>query len=501
MKNKLLLSFVIGCQAVAAQKQPNIIVFLVDDMGLMDTSVPFITDSQGNVQRQPLNDFYRTPNMERLAQQGIRFSTFYAQSLSSPSRACIMTGQNAARHGITTYINPEQNNRGDFGPLDWNWDGLRRKDFTLPRLLKSNGYKTIHVGKAHFGHWGAEAEFPEAIGFDVNIAGSGAGRPGSYLAEDGYGYSGGERTRAVPGLAKYHGTHTFLTEAITIEAKEQLRQVAAEQRPFFLYFAQFAVHFPLNVDDRFIDHYKDSGQSKKVNAFAALIEGMDKSLGDIINYLEELKIAENTLIFFVGDNGSASLIGEARGHGSSAPLRGMKGTEFEGGFRVPFIASWAKPTKANQRLLPIQQGGVQTQFGQLADLLPTIASITHSQIPDSAIIDGQDLSLLLTGAKDPNHSDIFLMHYPHKSRGSYYTSFRRGDYKIVYYYNPEHPETPSCVLYNLKDDPFENHNIAGQKPEIVRQLISQMAAELEAKEARYPIDKWKHSLKPKPELF
>ena len=484
-KKNLFLGLAAITQIAPAQKQPNIIVFLVDDMGLMDTSVPFITDSLGQIERHPLNDFYRTPNMERLAEQGIRFSTFYAQSLSSPSRACIMTGQNAARHGITTYINPVENNRTEFGPHDWNWDGLRRSTFTLPRLLKSNGYKTIHVGKAHFGHWGAEAEFPEAIGFDVNIAGSAAGHAGSYLGENGYGYTDGDRVRAVPGLSKYHGSHTFLTEAITIEAQEQLRIAASEQKPFFLYMAQFAVHSPFEADDRFIGNYANSGKPERTNAFATLVEGMDKSLGDILNCLENLHIADNTLIFFIGDNGSAAPLGDARGYTSSAPLRGKKGTEYEGGFRVPFIVSWAHPSAKSkvQRLLPIAKGEVQTQFGQLVDILPTIARITDSQIPDSVIIDGQDLSTLIAGKKDPNHADTFLMHYPHGGPGSYYTSYREGDWKIIYYYNPQHAEYPSTLLFNLKNDPYEKTDLSRKEPNQVKRLVNKLAKELESKGA------------------
>ena len=158
-----------------AQERPNIIVFLVDDMGLMDTSVPFIADESGQPVRHPLNDWYHTPNMERLAKQGICFSTFYAQSVSSPSRASIMTGQNATRHGVTNWINAESNNRNPFGPPQWNWKGLRKDMPTMPRVLQQAGYKTIHVGKAHFGCMGSEGENPLNIGFDVNIAGSGIG--------------------------------------------------------------------------------------------------------------------------------------------------------------------------------------------------------------------------------------------------------------------------------------------------------------------------------------
>lgn len=119
MKNRLIETLLLSLPlSVAAQERPNIILFLVDDMGVMDTSLPFLTDAEGNVVRHPLNDWYHTPNMEKLAQQGVRFSTFYAQSVSSPSRASIMTGQDAARHHTTNWINSESNNRNQYGPYE-----------------------------------------------------------------------------------------------------------------------------------------------------------------------------------------------------------------------------------------------------------------------------------------------------------------------------------------------------------------------------------------------
>ena len=158
--------------AVTNDSQPNIIVFLVDDMGLMDTSVPFLTDKSGQPASQPLNSWYHTPNMEQLAEKGIRFSQFYAQSVCSPTRASLLTGQNATRHHTTTWINPSENNHGKFGPKQWNWQGLDSASVTFPLLLKNKGYKTIHIGKGHFGPVGSEGADPKNIGFEVNIAGA-----------------------------------------------------------------------------------------------------------------------------------------------------------------------------------------------------------------------------------------------------------------------------------------------------------------------------------------
>lgn len=151
MKNltySLIMASALANGQAIAQERPNIILFLVDDMGVMDTSVPFLTDAEGKVQTYPLNEWYHTPHMERLAEQGIRFSTFYAQSVSSPSRTSIMTGQNAARHRTTNWINSESNNRTTYGPPEWNWEGLTNDMPVYPKLLQEAGYRTIHVGKA-----------------------------------------------------------------------------------------------------------------------------------------------------------------------------------------------------------------------------------------------------------------------------------------------------------------------------------------------------------------
>lgn len=501
MKSKvsLTLSLLAVGSLVNAQERPNIIVFLVDDMGLMDTSIPFITDKDGNAVRQPLNDWYRTPNMERMANQGVRFSTFYAQSVSSPSRASIMTGQNATRHGTTNWINAETNNKTPFGPTGWNWDGITKSTVTLPRILQQAGYKTIHVGKAHFGHIGSEGEDPLNVGFDVNIAGSSIGHPGSYYGEYGYGNIKGQKARAVQGLSKYHGTDTFLSEALTLEANEQIDRAVTEKKPFFLYLAHYAVHSPFEADKRFIDNYTDPSKSDQAKAFATLIEGMDKSLGDVIDHLEQLDIAENTLILFLGDNGSDAPLGDEKGHYSSAPLRGKKGSEYEGGMRVPFIASWATSNKANplQQRLPIQEGSIQQQIGTVMDILPTIASVTEINLPENYITDGFDLSKQLRGEKNKERSEKFLMHFPHEHRGSYFTTYRDGDWKLIYYYNPQLPDKPMIELYNLNKDPIEIHNLATTEPQILTKMLLAMSQQLEIEGALYPEDVNGNILKPK----
>ena len=317
------------------QKQPNILVFLVDDMGLMDTSLPFIINEQNEAVLYPLNSWYHTPNMEQLAAKGTRFSQFYAQSVCSPTRASLMTGQNATRHHTTTWIKPEKNNGGTFGPKHWNWQGLDQSSVTLPQRLKTVGYKTIHIGKGHFGPLDSQGADPKNIGFDVNIAGAAWGRPKSYYGQNHYGnhpkYQQENKPlrHNIPHLTAYYDKDIFLTEALTLEANKQIAQAAAEQKPFFLYMSHYAVHDPFDSDPRFAKRYQNLGKSEQAQAYATLVEGMDKSLGDIMAKLEQLSLAENTLIFFLGDNGSASPLGQINEIASSAPLKGKKGTSWK----------------------------------------------------------------------------------------------------------------------------------------------------------------------------
>lgn len=481
-----------------AQERPNIVLFLVDDMGLMDTSVPFDVDADGNPVRRPLNDWYRTPGMERLAQQGIRFTTFYAQSVSSPSRASLMTGQNAARHRTTNWINAESNNRDDYGPAEWNWKGLTRADRIYPQVLREAGYRTIHVGKAHFGCHGSEGENPCNLGFDVNIAGSAIGQPGSYYGESGYGWIKGNRMRAVPDLEKYHGTHTFLSDALTLEAEREIKKAVDACQPFYLNMAHYAVHQPFEPDDRFMPHYANDKMSSPARAFATLIEGMDKSLVDLLDYLDTLGVAQNTLIIFMGDNGGDAPLGGPEDYGSATPFKGKKGAAYEGGMRVPFIAAWAKPQPGNplQQCYPIAQGAVQTQMATIMDIYPTVLSVAGVSLPANHVLDGSDLKRLMQGRRDRRHRDDFLMHFPHEHRSSYFTTYRKGDRKLIYFYNPETDGKPTCKLFNLRTDPYEHHDVAAANPRTVKRLRKQMRKRLEQEAALYPVDKNGRTLYP-----
>lgn len=279
---------------------PNIVFFLVDDMGWQETSVPFHTETT------ELNRRYRTPNMERLAAQGVKFTQAYASAVCSPTRVSALTGMNVARHGVTNWTlrknaSPDRPHK-TLQPPVWNVNGIcadagteRTQQVTpLPELLRTVGYRTIHVGKAHFGAKDTPGENPLNLGFDVNIAGHAAGGPGSYWGERNF--SAAWRTKPpaviwdVPGLEAYHGRDVYLTEALTLEAIKAVERAVSNREPFYLYMSHYAVHAPWERDDRFYQKYLEEGLKPFEATLASMIEGMDKSLGDVIAALDRLAL-------------------------------------------------------------------------------------------------------------------------------------------------------------------------------------------------------------------
>jgi len=502
----IILGLIYPCFVEASATKPNIILFLVDDMGLMDTSLPMLTDLLGKPQRHPLNDWYRTPNMVRLAGKGTRFTHFYAHSVCSPTRVSMMTGQNAARHRTTDWINPYINNKDVIGkkganinnkhvPPKWNWEGLGSLQIaTLPTILKEQGYTTIHVGKGHFSPAKHKGANPKDIGFDVNIGGAAIGRPGSYYGEKNYGKGG---NHAVPHLEKYHGSDTFLTEALTAEAKGAVDNAVKGDKPFFLYMSHYAVHAPFNGDPRFVDHYTDKKKPAGARAYATLIEGMDKSLGDIMDHLQNKAIAKNTLIIFLGDNGGDAPLGSTEDISSSAPLRGRKGSKWEGGVRVPFIAAWAKQDTNNvwQKKMPIVVGAIRQEVGICYDIFPTILELVGAKVSGDHTVDGRDLTPLLSGQSNPKHQDEFLNHFPHTRRGksSFYTTWRQKNWKVRYEYLAEGHNR--YALYDLSKDPSESKNLALSNTQQLKGMMQAMVQQLNAMNALYPV-KHEKALRP-----
>jgi arylsulfatase A-like enzyme len=479
-----MLVFTAGHTACTRQEEkPNIIVFLVDDMGIMDTSVPFLTDERGNPVRYPLNEFFRTPNMVDLASRGTRFSNFYAMSVCSPTRISIMTGKNPARHHTTTWIAPFSNNRGEYGPPEWKWTGIPEGESTLPARLAGAGYRTIHVGKAHFGPQGAHAAEPENIGFEVNIAGNYIGHPGSYYGMDNFTNRPEDpmHLRAVPGLEAYHGQDINLTDVLTLEAINEMDIAMEEGRPFFLHLAHYAVHAPFMPHMDFYPNYANSGEKEEVNKFASMIESVDHSLGKILSYLDEKGIAANTLVLFLGDNGTDMPRVHHDSIGCAEPLRGRKGTRWEGGIRVPFIAAWARqdPSMRCQRRFPVLAGSVETDMGNVCDIYPTVMEAAGLY---AAAEDGVSLAPCLSGKEGTHRPQEFLMHFPHQHHNRYYTLFIRDGWKVIYHYIDRRYE-----LFNLEEDPTESSDLASSSTGKLHEMSTAMKKALEASGAQYPV--------------
>lgn len=231
---------------------------------------------------------------------------------------------------------------------------------------------------------------------------------------------------------------------------------------------------------------------------------MDKSLGDILDHLDDLGIADNTLIFFLGDNGSDAPLGDPHAVACAAPLRGKKGAHYEGGMRVPFIAAWARADGDNpyQKRLPIAVGAIQSQQAAVMDLFPTLLGLTNTEIPADYVVDGKRLDTLLTGQLDASRKEEFLMHYPHSPhRSVYFTCYRKGDWKVIYHYFPsEASENSHYQLYNLAEDPFESTNLAASHPEQLRVMMEGLIASMESHNALYPVDKEEGGTAMKPQL-
>ena len=498
-------------------ERPNIIFFLVDDMGWVDSSVPY----DGNI--YPNNLRFNTPNMERLARRGTIFSNAYACPVSTPTRTSLLSGMNAAHTGITNWTSPVKDTPSDAtggavammapgsvgqqGGMDIYPEGyLTRPDWTLNgmspvpgvdstlyatpmvQLLKDAGYFTIHVGKGHWASAGTPGASPYNMGFVVNVAGNVAGMPRSYQGEDNYGNTP-ERWNylAVQNMTEYYGTHTHLTEALTREALKTLDFPVENGIPFYLYMSHHGTHTPIQRDDRFVEKYLEAGMDEGQARYASMVEGIDKSLGDILDYLDDKGIAENTAIIFMTDNGGNSENVQKGGvlHTQNLPLREGKGSVYEGGIRVPLIVCWPGKVPAGAR---------EDTPAIAEDLFPTILDIAGVSYDEPGAIvqelDGQSLipeitagESVLKGAAEGGAGSgaerALIFHYPHQWKPyrlddiDYLSAVRKGDWKLVYRMREARLE-----LYNLREDSGETHDLAAENPQKCAELATILSDKL-----------------------
>ncbi|MGH9341218.1 MAG: sulfatase family protein [Acidobacteriota bacterium] len=379
----------------------------------------------------------RTLNLDRMAFEGIRLTSFYAAPSCSPSRAALLTGRYPVRSGISRVLGPDSDR------------GLPPSEVTLAERLKSRNYRTVAIGKWHLG---TEEEYlPTSNGFDeyFGLLYSNDMQPPWVQTERPLKlYRNSEPVG-------YPVNQATLTERYTEEAIKFIRD--AQDQPFFLYLPYTMPHVPISVSERF------AGQSRN-GLYGDVIETIDWSVGQILQALKQEGLDENTLVVFTSDNGPwlnmpERMFGEGivkPWHaGSPGPLRGWKGTTYEGGMRVPFIARWPNRIPAGQ---------TSAEPTSVMDLYATFLSLAGAQIPQDRPVDGRDITPLLTeGAASPHQALYYFS-------GELLEGVREGPWKLRI------ARDSALELFNLEVDPSERYNLAGQNPEIVTRLRSRMEA-------------------------
>lgn len=488
----VILYFLCSCGGPVketATPKPNIILFLVDDLGWQDTSVPFWN------QTTPLNRRYHTPNLQKLASQSMKFTQAYATPVCSPTRVSLMTGMNAARHRVTNWtlyrdqLQPMETGHEQLEFPFWNVNGITPDSSldhavyatTLPTILRQNGYQTIHVGKAHLGAIGTPGADPLNLGFDVNIAGHAAGAPKSYYGLENFGnlkeFEGSPWP--VPGLEAYYGSEIFLTEALTLEA---IKAMEAAPMPFFLYMSYYAVHTPIMADPRFANKYYEMGLDSTEAKYASMIESMDKSVGDILDYIDLKQLSENTIILFMSDNGGLSAV--ARGgtpHTHNLPLSSGKGSIYEGGIREPMMVKWPGVTAP---------GTENHQYLIIEDFFPTILEMAGiGDYNPVQSVDGRSFTDYLKAPHPEMQDRALFWHFPNEwgptgpGIGAF-SAVRKGNWKLIYYHLDQ-----TFELFDIPNDIGEKENLASEYPEKAKELAGVLSEYLQSVQAQMPKDK------------
>ncbi|WP_153558443.1 sulfatase [Roseimaritima sediminicola] len=454
--------------AADSPTRPNIVFILADDLGLKDLSCEGST-------------YYESPHIDRLAASGMRFTQGYATcQVCSPSRASILNGQFPARHGITDWIgaatgkNWKRNDRIE--PAEYRRQ-LAAEDVTLAEALREAGYRTFFAGKWHLG---GEGSFPEDHGFDENVGGHHRGSPpGGFFApfknpkmED------GPRGESLP--------LRLADETVDFIRRTHNRQ----EGPFFAYLSFYSVHGPIQTTEPLWEKYRCKGQGRAEEGerfeidrtlpvrqvqdcpiYAGMIESMDAAVGRVTKALDELGLEENTIVVFTSDNGGVSS-GDAYST-SNLPLRGGKGRQWEGGIREPFYVRAPGVT---------EPGSTSDVPVTGADFYPTLLELAGLPLRPEQHQDGESLVPVLGGGTLPARP--LFWHYPHYGNqgGDPSSIIRRGDWKLIHYYEDGRDE-----LYNLAEDPAEQHDVAAEHAALSGSLRAALDAYLNEVGAAIPV--------------
>jgi arylsulfatase A-like enzyme len=432
--------------------QPNVLVFLVDDLGYMDIGA-----------NNP-DCFYDTPNIDKLAKSGMRFTDGYAANpVCSPTRYSLMTGKYPSRPDSTNFFSGKRS--GTFNPAPLN-DTMSLDEITLAEVLKGNGYATFFAGKWHLGE--SAKYYPQHQGFDVNMCGHSRGGP--YTGEKYFPPFENPQMEDKP-------EDTHLPDRLARETAQFIRD--NKEGPFFAYLAFYSVHTPLMGRPDLVQKYKaraaevsgaEFGEEEQVGGtgarkvrvlqkhavYAAMVDAMDEAVGLVLQQLEESGLADNTIVIFTSDNGGLST--SEGSPTSNLPLRGGKGWVYEGGIREPWIVRYPGVT---------QPGSVSAEPICSIDLYPTVAAAVNAELTHE--VDGVDLLPALKGGA--LEARPLFWHYPHYSNqgGIPGGAIRMGDYKLF-----ERYEDGRVHLYNLKNDIGEQNDVAAQYPEKVQQMRAKL---------------------------
>ncbi|MFP4501572.1 MAG: sulfatase [Candidatus Hydrogenedentota bacterium] len=428
---------------------PNVVFILVDDLGWFDLACYGST-------------FHETPNLDRLAATGMRFTNGYAASpVCSPTRAAIMTGKHPARVGITDWIpGREPKNPKLLGPQDRHH--LPLDEVTLAEAMQQHGYKTFYAGKWHLG---SEGHYPEDQGFDINKGGHEKGSPpGGYYAP----YKNPKLEDGPEG--------EYLTDRLTEESLAFMD--AHKDDPFFLYLAFYTVHTPIQACKRYLPHFEDKAeklppqegppaipehdgwtrQRQDRPDYASMVYAMDHNVGRVLDKLDELGLTDDTIVVFTSDNGGLATLRHKNAPTANGPLRAGKGWCYEGGTRVPVIIRVPGVT---------EPGAVSHVPVTSMDYYPTLMALLGADMPNDDTRDGENLAPLLDGSTNTSDRETLFWHYPHNHGSTWRpgAAVRKGDWKLIAFYTWEKVE-----LYNLQEDPGEHHDLSKELPEKTAEL-------------------------------
>ena len=459
-----------GC---SEKKPPNVIFVLVDDLGWTDLACYGST-------------FHETPNLDRLAEEGILFTDAYAASpVCSPTRAAIMTGKHPARINITDWIPGMPSSRANNPILSTPEDqhNLPLTEKTMAETFRENGYRTFFAGKWHLGE--QESHWPEQQGFDVNIGGNAWGSPGRFDSKDGY-YSpyGNPQMKDGP-------EGEYLTDRLTAESIAFINQ--SSRKPFFIYLSYYTVHTPISGCEKYDAYYvqksldlPDSGKIQseiehqgltRVNQsnpkYAAMVRSLDDNIGRLMKSLKSSGQEENTIFIFTSDNGGLSTLRKP-GPTSVRPLRAGKGWCYEGGIRVPLIIKFP----------PIVKSGGRCQDPVVSmDLYPTLLDLCSIDKNHAQHADGQSILPSLENLDHTAKEKTIVWHYPHYHGSTWRpgSAIRQGNWKLIEFYEEQKTE-----LYDLASDPSEKRDLSSQHENINDKLLNLLRAKLDEMQAKYP---------------